>query len=184
MLTINSTKTLTIKGARPTNTIPNNKDTRKNKSLSGTELTLSLIGLAVLGTASVILGKGKLSVMTYEEALKKNGLAMKEGFIINIKSGEKYSGKLNRNIDINKKESLLFKNGQLKEKLYYNALGKELNGEFYKDGELIISVGEHQGIISKSFPFRRYSDGKIIEKGDVFHQNISSVFQWARDSLQ
>ena len=160
------------------------KNCEIKKASYNTRVGLSLAGFSILGIMSIVIGKGKNSIMTYEEAVRKCGNVIKDGIVVNLKSGEKFTGVIKRNISINKKETSIFENGQLKEKLYYNALGKELNGEFYKDGKIVLSVGEHQGLLLKSFPYRKYADGQIVEKGDVFQKRLSSVFQWARDLIQ
>ena len=70
--------------------------------------------------------------MTYEEALRKNGVEIKNGIATLIKSGEKFTGKIQRFEKRNRKESVEFVDGVMTEKLYYTAFGKEIEGYFYK----------------------------------------------------
>ena len=103
----------------------NNKD-GNNKAM----LSLSLTGLAAIGLAAI--GLKKTSIMTYEEALRKNGVEIKNGIATLIKSGEKFTGKIQRFEKRNRKESVEFVDGVMTEKLYYTAFGKEIEGYFYK----------------------------------------------------
>ena len=54
----------------------------------------TLSGLAVLGLSAI--GLKKTSKMSFEEALKKNGVEIKDGIATLIKSGEKFTGKMQR----------------------------------------------------------------------------------------
>ncbi len=97
----------------------------EKKAIIGT-----LSGLAVLGLAAI--GLKKTATMSYEEALKKSGVQIKDGIATLIESGEKFSGKVQRFEKRNRKETVKFVDGVMTERLYYTALGKETEGYFYK----------------------------------------------------
>ncbi len=106
-----------------TTTSAQNND--KKKAIIGT-----LSGLAVLGLAAI--GLKKTATMSYEEALKKSGVQIKDGIATLIESGEKFSGKIQHFEKRNRKETVEFVDGVMTEKLYHTALGKEIEGYFYK----------------------------------------------------
>ena len=118
----------------------------QNKHKSGSEvkesdnkkILLSLAGLASIG--AVLVGIAKYGKISFEDALAKNGVQIKDGLATLIKSGEKYTGKIERYVNA-KKETVQYVDGVITEKIYHNALGRELEGSFYKDGILRISVG-------------------------------------------
>ena len=105
----------------------------------------TLSGLAVLGLAA--LGLKKTSKMSFEEALKKNGVEIKDGIATLIKSGEKFTGKIQRFEKRNRKESVEFVDGVMIEKLYYTALGKEIEGYFYK-GDACYNSSRYKDFLS------------------------------------
>lgn len=146
----------------------NNKD-GNNKAM----LSLSLTGLAAIGLAAI--GLKKTSIMTYEEALRKNGVEIKNGIATLIKSGEKFTGKIQRFEKRNRKESVEFVDGVMTEKLYHNILGKELDGYFYKNGACYKVNGSR-----KLFTTYLYIDNRLIERADSQNIDNSSVFEKTR----
>ena len=134
----------------------------------------TLSGLAVLGLAA--LGLKKTSKMSFEEALKKNGVEIKDGVATLIKSGEKFTGKIQRFEKRNRKESVKFVDGVMTEKLYHNILGKELDGYFYKNGACYKVYGS-----SKLFTTYLYIDNRLVIRGDAQKMDKSSVFDKTRE---
>ena len=161
----------------------NNNNPAKNIKKAG----VSIIGLAGVASAcatAVVAGKGKAAKMSYEEALKKANVELKNGIAYIRTTGEKYTGEIKRNITINKKETIRFQDGIMVERLHYNMFGREMDGEFFENGNLQLKVGNHTGLIWKSFPYYVYKDGNRISCGDVLSTKISSVFEWARKSAK
>ena len=111
---------------------------QKDSENKNNTMLLSLAGLASIGAALV--GMAKCRKTSFEDALVKNGVQIKDGLATLIKSGEKYTGKIERYVNT-KKETVQYIDGIITEKIYHNALGRELEGSFYKDGILRISVG-------------------------------------------
>ncbi len=179
MIKINPTTNIAT--FRPTFKDNSHENNQKNRMPSA--IATAAAGTVVIGS-TILIGKNKMSIRNYEDALKKCGVEIKNGIAIVTATGEKYTGVIKRNLSINKKETINFVNGKMNERLYHNMLGRELEGEFYKDGVLTLNVGKHQGFIYKSFPFRRYEDGNIVSRGDVLNQRVNSVFDWARNLLK
>ena len=144
----------------------------KDHDKSAVVATLS--GLTVLGLAAI--GLKKTSIMTYEEALRKNGVEIKNGIATLIKSGEKFTGKVQRFEKRNRKESVEFVDGVMTEKLYHNILGKELDGYFYKKGACYKVNGSR-----KLFTTYLYIDNRLIERADAQKFDNSSVFEKTRE---
>lgn len=143
-------------------------------------VSCSLAALGVAGFAALFM-KNKNAVMTFEQALKKQGIKIINDTAVLSESGKTFSGEVKRNINWNRKETVKFKDGVVAEKIYHNAFGKELDGEFYKNGKIALKVTKHSGLFLKSFGFNTYKDGCFCEKGDVFNGKIASVFEWARE---
>ena len=87
------------------------------------KLALSLAALATIGLS--IVGVKKTAKMTFEEALKKNGVEIKNGIATLIENGEKFTGKIQRFETRNRKETVEFADGLIKEKVYHNVFGRE-----------------------------------------------------------
>ncbi len=112
---------------------------KDEQKVEGTKPLLATLGvLATLGTAFCFL---KTRPTTFEDALKKAGVEIKNNVATKIGTGERFSGKIERFENINRKETVEYIDGIITEKLYHSALGRELAGEFYKNGELVYSVG-------------------------------------------
>ena len=111
---------------------------QKDSDNKNNTMLLSLAGLASIGAALV--GMAKCRKTSFEDALVKNGVQIKDGLATLIKSGEKYTGKIERYVNT-KKETFQYIDGIITEKIYHNALGRELEGSFYKNGILRVSVG-------------------------------------------
>lgn len=150
---------------------------KKNKSL----LAGTLAGLATLG--AVAIGFKKTSPTSYEEALKKAGVMIKDNIAILTETGEKFTGKIQRFEKRNRKETVEFIDGLMTEKIYHSLLGKELNGEFYKNGEMVLRIWKSVGQKKNSSGFaysgkgiHNYEFGPYIE--------TKEGFAWARDYIK
>ena len=156
-------------------------DNRKS-SAAQTCLLLSLAGLAAIG-GGALLKKKRFSTMTYEQALKKAGVEIQDG-IAKLKTGENYTGKIERYKTKNEKENVEFLDGKIKEKIYHSANGNELSGYFYKDGKLKISVSPSTGSDEKFFSYREYQNDMSVAIGDGKINRGESVFEWARNIIK
>lgn len=99
----------------------------------------SLAALAAIGVAAV--GLVKTKPLSFEEALKKAGVEIKDKIARNVSNGEKFTGKIEHFETRNRKETVEYFDGVMTEKVYHNAFGKELDGFFYKNGKLKYKVG-------------------------------------------
>lgn len=149
----------------------------KNKE----NLVLTLAALAVAGLAAV--GLKKTSVLSYEEALAKNGVEIKDGIAKLIKNGENFTGKIERFEKRNRKETVEFVDGKITEKLYHNLLGKELEGIFYKDGMQVLHIWESLGQVKNSKGFSYYAKGTVAKKPNSFVETKNG-FAWAREYIK
>lgn len=150
------------------------KSTTNNRS----KLALSLVALATIGLS--IVGVKKTAKMTFDEALKKNGVEIKNGIATLIENGEKFTGKIQRFETRNRKETVEFADGLMKEKVYHNLFGRELNGEFYRDGNLKVRVNSYftkDG--QKTFTYYD-NGGQFKDCKTMLAQTKDSVFDWAR----
>lgn len=138
MISINPINPTTYTFKRAQNNPSESLPEAKNKK----ELYLSLAGLAAAGAAVVL--AGKKSVSTFEQALKKNGVEIKDGIAVLVSNGERYTGTVKRNTKAFgiKKETVQYSNGVMTEKVYHNIKGSELEGEFYKNGVLRVKVSK------------------------------------------
>jgi len=121
--------------ADKTGTKPEKKDTGKK---NGALIAVSLAALAAAGAAAVGFTKTKPS--TFEEALKKAGVEIKDNIAQKIGTEEKFTGKIEHFVSRNEKETVEYTNGVITEKVYHSAFGKELKGLFYKEGSLKCEV--------------------------------------------
>lgn len=143
MLRIEPTKQISFTSAATGSKQDKSQSFQKDSDKGAVLGTLS--GLAVLGLAA--LGLKKTSKMSFEEALKKNGVEIKDGIATLIKSGEKFTGRIQRFEKRNRKESVEFVDGVMTEKLYYTAFGKEIEGYFYK-GDACYNSSRYKDFLS------------------------------------
>ena len=155
----------------------NKTDNKKEKSM----LTGALVCLAAAGIAALSLKK--VSPTTYEEALKKAGVEIKNDVAVLTKTGENFTGKIQRFETRNRKETVNFANGIMTEKLYHNILGKELEGCFYKDGEQVLKIWKSAGQAKNSSGFS-YSGKNIPETKPAAFIETKDGFAWAREFLK
>lgn len=78
---------------------PEKSEKKENKAM----IAGTLAGLAAIGAAAI--GLKKTAKMSYEEALKKSGVQVKDGIATLIESGEKFTGKIQRFEKRNRKET-------------------------------------------------------------------------------
>jgi len=158
-----------------------NKTAVRGKDKAGKNmLALSLAGLAAAGLTAI--GLKKTHTMSYEEALKKNGVEIKDGIATLIESGKKYTGKIERFEKRNRKETVEFVDGVIQERVYHNLFGRELNGMFYKDGILKVRICQHQikdG--QKEFAFVDTGGKNAGCKPAPMGKTDGSVFDWGRE---
>lgn len=141
----------------------------------------TLAGLAAVGAAA--LGLKKTSPMSYEEALKKAGVQIKDNIATLIETGEKFSGKIQRFEKRNCKETVEFVDGVITEKLYHNLMGKELHGDFYKDGKRVLRIWESAGQVKNTHGFSYTGEGVASVKPAPFIETKEG-FAWAREYVK
>lgn len=159
----------------------------KNNNLSNQQklgLGITTASLAGIGVCAGIKGK-KASLF---KALEKQGIELKNGVAILKESGEKFTGNVKRNVKSFglRKETIHYDNGVMTERVCHNIWGKEVCGDFYKDGVLRISI---PGIMSrgkrKAFPIYTYDKtGKPESLGDNFGTEMDSVFAEMRRHIK
>lgn len=144
-------------------------------------ITGTLIGLAAVGAA--VLGVKKTSPISYEEALKKAGVEVKNNIATLIESGEKFTGKIQRFEKRNRKETVEFVDGVITEKLYHNLMGKELGGEFYKNGKQVLRIWASAGQKKNSYGFVYSGEGIPTYEFGPFVETKEG-FAWAREYIK
>ena len=161
-----------------------NKNSNESKSIqkdNNKKIFFSLAGLATAGLALV--GLSKTSKSTFQEALQKNGVEIKDGIAKLIKNGEKFTGKIERYETRNRKETVNFVDGIMTEKLYNNLLGKELEGRFYKNGEEVLKIFAAAGQKENSYGFLYSGKGIQTYKSGPFVETKEG-FAWAREYVK
>lgn len=152
-----------------------NSTSKKIVTTAGIIGFLSLIGIIGVKTKS-----------TYINALKKQGLELKDGIAYLANSNEQFTGTVKRNSKFFgiEKEAVIFDKGVIKEKLSYGLFGKEKEGYFYENGELKLQV---LNVISdkknKNVRFLIFKENQLHARGDAEIKN-DSVFDWARNYLK
>lgn len=150
----------------------------------GNNILLITLSALALGSIAVFGLKSNSKIISYEKALEKSGVKIQDGIATLTKSGEKFTGKIQRYKTKELKETVNFENGQLIEKLYHNTNNSEMDGYFYKNGQLVLSVSPSTDGERKLFCFRKYSDGNMVMRGDASIEKDFSVFEWARNTLK
>ncbi len=174
-MTINS-----IQYIRSHNTQLENKSSYKDNALK--------IGITAtaLGITTLALTKGRTK--SFEKALEKQGVTIKDGLAVVKDSGEKFSGAIKRNIKPFglKKETVQFDKGIMTEKVYHDVFGREVAGEFYKDGILRVRIpGIHHTKNDVIYPFYVYDkNNKITITADNFGSKKGSVFEAMREKIK
>ncbi len=159
----------------------------KNNNLSNQQkigLGFVKASLAGVGVYAGIKGK-KVSLF---KALEKQGVELRDGIAVLKESGEKFTGSVKRNVKNFglRQETICYDNGVMTERVCHNIWGKEVCGDFYKDGVLRISI---PGILSrgkrKAFPIYTYDKtGKLESLGDNFGTEMDSVFAEMRQHIK
>lgn len=146
----------------------------RNKDNKNSLLAASLAVLAAAGAATVGLVKSKPS--SFEEALGKAGVVIKDKIARKASSDEKFTGTIEHFIARNKKETVEYLDGVITEKVYHNAFGKELNGSFYKDGKLKYKVGISGSGRNKHISTYEYKEDGSFSRGHGT-SNSGNIFE-------
>ena len=158
-------------------------ENKNNNLLKDVCIAAAAVGVAGV-SAMFVHGYSK----SLSKVLEKKGLEIKDGIAYVKETNEKYTGKIEhlKNKFGTKKEVLSYNQGQLEEKLNYNMFGRELDGYFYRDGVLRVSVRPYvKNGGKKMFPYYVYDkDGKIVSCNDCFGADIKSVFDYIRDVVK
>lgn len=164
-------------------TLKHNDKSDTEKSIPKSEndkTTLTLLGLAVGGALAVLLGQK--SKMSFEKALLKEGVKIKDGIAIIQETGKKYTGTIKRKVNAYgmKREIVTYKDGLITEKLYKDILGRELEGHFYKEGKPYLTIWKDA---KKGNRFKiRYDNEMILDNNKYIE--AESGFNWARTQLE
>ncbi len=153
-----------------------NKNNGEKSMLAGT-----LAGLATLG--AVAIGLKKTSPVSYEEALKKAGVQIKDNVATLIETGEKFTGKIQRFEKRNRKETVEFVDGLMTEKVYHNMFDRELNGQFFKDGKKAFTIQKIGKNKYSVHPHIDFIDKFVITKPAPYIE-IEDGFAWAREYIK
>ena len=153
-----------------------------DSSKSNNKLTLALTGLAIIGAGMV--GVKNFKKISYEEALKRNGVQIKDGIATLISSGERYTGKIKRISAFNEKETVEFVNGVTTELLYHDLFGKELRGAFYQEGKEVLRLWQSLGQVKGSYGFSYITPQTPLNINPCPFIETKEGFAWARDYLK
>lgn len=123
-----------------------------------------------------LMEKGKMS---YEQAIKKSGIIIKDNLAIIKENGKKYTGIIQGFQSFNRKKTTKFVDGKLTEKIYHNFWGQELNGEFYSNGIKRYAVSNG----NRNFVLYSFDDtGNLVSRITCTTEN-KSKFDIAREAL-
>ena len=179
---------INFRGSTPRNTKPATiPPKQESKGLSSMEKVgiglFSVIALGVIATLGRVAVK-KPPRISFEKILNKNGLELKNNFLVKKGTGEKFTGELKRSTRESNIETQKFANGVITEKIYTDWRGNEIKGYFYKNGELKLDVSCVTGKGRRPFCFHDYENGEIITLGDGLIEKDESVFEWAREKVK
>lgn len=163
---------------------------RPKKQLTTTEkIGIGIISAMLLGAAIIELKKPPRK--SFEKMLKKNNLEFRDNVLVKKENGERFTGEIRRSTGKPDKfkgremiETQKFDNGIITEKTYKDVFNREIEGYFYKDGELklrVFSVIEDE---EKRFGFYPYENGQATILGDGYMKKNESVFEWAREWIK
>ena len=146
----------------------NSKTIKKNSKLSketGQEAKLCLVlgCLATIAAATIGIKKGR--VVSFAEALEKNGVEIKNQIAYIKGTDKKFTGSVSRITKslAREKETTRFIDGIIHEEIVYNRSGQELRGKFYKDGKLY-----RTGVVTYVYPGR--GSKKTKEKFVIYEE--------------
>lgn len=168
---------MNFKASESINSEPEKPGKKENKAM----IAGTLAGLAAIGAAAI--GLKKTAKMSYEDALKKAGVQVKDGIATLIESGEKFTGKIQRFEKRNRKETVEFVDGVMTEKVYHSLTGKELEGEFYKNGKRVLRIWKSVGQIKGSRGFT-YMEKNVPPVCDGPFIETKEGFKWAREYVK
>ena len=154
-------------------------DKKNDKILAGSLAALSVLGLTAVGLL-------KTRTTSFEDALKKSGVILKDNIATIANTGERFTGKIERYTKRNRKETTQYIDGIITEKVYHNAFGKEIEGYFYKNGMLrfrvnLVNRGNRRYVMSTEFKDNnKVSNSTGIEKEknttfDAFRTAVKNI---------
>lgn len=145
----------------------------------------SLITIAALGVSLAI--AAPYTKKDIFKGLKSNGLEIKNGLIVSSKTGEKFTGTIKYNSKPFglEKESVSYLDGKTTEIVHHSITGKELNGYFFKNGKLYLTVGNITRNKNRQFYpcYEHDLEGKVIKVSDCFAEPNESIFDKIRKSI-
>lgn len=153
--------------------------TNNNKNV----LLLSLAGLAIAGCVFA-LSRKKSKTMSFDEALQKSGVTLKDGIAKVTKTEKNFTGTIQRYETKHRQETIKFIDGKVNEKIYRDSNGYELEGYFYKDGELKLHIGNIRYGNEKNFRIYKYKNGLLYIRADGSAKSNESVFELARKNMK
>ena len=175
MLIINPTISTDFQAQKNSKTIK--KDSKLSKE-TGQEAKLCLVlgCLATIAAATIGIKKGR--VVSFAEALEKNGVEIKNQIAYIKGTDKKFTGSVSRITKslAREKETTRFIDGIIHEEIVYNRSGQELRGKFYKDGKLY-----RTGVVTDVYPGR--GSKKTKEKFVIYEEYGFSMFGQKMDIL-
>ena len=158
----------------------------KNKTTFAKKDNKKMIGGAITGAGILIIITGLLKKGNFNKSIAKKGLSLKDNILYDNTTGKKFTGKIKSyvgKLGFTKTETQEFVDGVLKEKLYHSLLGKELYGEFYKDGKRVLQIWKSAGQVKNSYGFSYRIEETAMQKPALFVETKEG-FAWARNYLK
>lgn len=152
---------------------------------------VKMVATGILGSMAIITAAGLLSKSNFDKKIAKMGLEIKDNLLINKSTGEKFTGKINSNVGklgFTKIETQEYIDGVIKERIYKNFYGKELEGYFYKNGKECIKVQVNYPYFipyNKHVVSYHYNEKHTeCRHQDLYGFEKESVFEWARNVVK
>ena len=127
----------------------------------------------------------KNSFTNFNKTLEKNGLELRKNIAYIKGTDKKFTGSIKRNSKSfgREKEITSYVDGVISEKLWYDFKGRELEGNFYKNGKLFRSV--HSATCYRGCDFVGYQEydnnWNVIKNGKLRHD--ASMFEQMRKDI-
>ena len=154
-----------------------NKTQNSNQAV---KLGLTLAGLATVAAGTIWLKKN--SFTNFNKTLEKNGLELRKNIAYIKGTDKKFTGSIKRNSKSfgREKEITSYVDGVISEKLWYDFRGREMEGNFYKNGKLFRSV--HSANCYRGCDFVGYTEiGEEVKYGKLRHD--ASIFEEMRKDV-
>ena len=157
-----------------------NKTQNSNQTV---KLGLTLAGLATVAAGTIWLKKNAFA--SFNKTLEKNGLELRKNIAYIKGTDKKFTGSIKRNSKSfgREKEITSYVDGVISEKLWYDFRGREMEGNFYKNGKLFRSV--HSANCYRGCDFVGYQEydnnWNLIKKGKLRHD--ASLFEQMRKDI-